>query len=162
MAGNKKKTDKNGNHFKARCPSSAPGWRHLKVQVWVGVLQLVFWWLPLRYWTGSLSGRGGAAEALWRRRQVSRSRRSKISRGKVAHQHCFGSPLFYFGPPSLSLSLYWRLDQLVSHHMKSTYISFFIYCRWSMICLEFLKQFLCLKWCSSKGRNSTIRCWFTD
>ena len=133
VAGKKKKTEKNGNHFKARCPSPAPGWRHLKVQVWVGVLQLVFWWLPLRYWTGSLAGRGGAAEALWRRRWQVRSRQTEQDLGKVA-QHCFCS-LFYFGPPCFSLN--WRLDQLVqnlcSHHMKSTYISFLIYCRWFMI-----------------------------
>ena len=89
LEGEKKKKEENGNHFslKPRCPT-APRWRHLKVQVWVSwsSLQLVFWWLPLRYWTGSLAGRGSQSGGS---RSPMEAGNQQTTLGKVA-QHCFG------------------------------------------------------------------------
>ena len=89
LEGEKKKKEENGNHFslKPRCPT-APRWRHLKVQVWASwsSLQLVFWWLPLRYWTGSLAGRGSQSGGS---RSPMEAGNQQTTLGKVA-QHCFG------------------------------------------------------------------------
>ena len=90
------KKDKDAKDFRLKPRPSAPRWRHPKVQVWASwsLLQLVFWWLPLRYWTGSLAGRGSRGGS----RSPMEAGNQQTTLGKVAH-NCFGH---FFGPPQFS------------------------------------------------------------
>ena len=105
------KKDKDAKDFRLKPRPSAPRWRHPKVQVWASwsLLQLVFWWLPLRYWTGSLAGRGSRGGS----RSPMEAGNQQTTLGKVAH-NCFGH---FFGPPQFSALSEKKIQQIQKYEI---------------------------------------------